>query len=338
MVLSSSVKRSIQRRAGINYSRLLIEMPQPGEGAGFHHYQMKIAHAGKRARYSKEKIFEDIRNRVNGKREVLDDEILQAIEAIFEGNAEANFNRDRDVQRIVAYGSRIKKIPVKESLEQRIVNLEAYLDGDRISPLEVLKKSPVPIPHSKREHAILLLKTLFGPRELIFVGERVEKGVKGTTIFDRDEWIRRFKSKESNIPELLISNPISPLGGSCKNGKPSYRSDNSVALHRYCIVEFDSVAPEMQLAFFMKCSLPIAAITFSGSKSFHAWISLRNECNSNRADDWERYVKNQLKPYFVKYGADPTTFNPSRLTRMPGHYRAEKGRWQELIYLSGVSS
>jgi hypothetical protein len=76
---------------------------------------------------------------------------------------------------------------------------------------------------------------------------------------------------------------------------------------------------------------PIAALIDSGGKSIHAWLKV----DAIDAADWEAKVEGELFARFlVPCGVDSSCKNESRLSRMPGHFRTEKKRWQKIIYLN----
>ena len=115
-----------------------------------------------------------------------------------------------------------------------------------------------------------------------------------------------------------------------QDGKPSGRCDASVASYRFVVAEFDKMALPKQLAFWVASPFPISAIIFSGGRSYHALIRIDEDSQAG----WDSLVKGRIKPLLSMMGADPATFNPSRLSRLPGHHRQDKGQWQQLIYLN----
>jgi len=53
------------------------------------------------------------------------------------------------------------------------------------------------------------------------------------------------------------------------------------------------------------------------------------------AADWSRVVKRHLFAELLEpLGVDRACKNASRLSRLPGHYRKEKGAWQRVLYLA----
>ena len=122
--------------------------------------------------------------------------------------------------------------------------------------------------------SILLLKTLYDPTDFIFIGDRHDKGVMGDTIRAAKEWKVYFENGGATSPFIII-NPLSGQEGTTKDGKPSYRSDNTIKTYRYCMVEFDNLSREDQIRFWSAVKLPIVALIDSGGKSIHAWLDVQ---------------------------------------------------------------
>ena len=101
---------------------------------------------------------------------------------------------------------------------------------------------------------------------------------------------------------------------------------------KYAVAEMDDVSREAQLQFWAGfTSAPIAALVDSGGKSIHAWLWV--DCKNREA--WERDVEQGLfERVLIPLGCDRACANESRLSRLPGHYRAEKRAWQKLLYLN----
>ena len=107
-----------------------------------------------------------------------------------------------------------------------------------------------------------------------------------------------------------------------------------MADYRFCVVEFDSVPIDKQFAFWAAMitrNFPVAALVHSGGKSIHGWV--RVSCKNYQ--EWLQKVDNDLfQEMLIPLGADRMCRNPSRMSRLPGHFRREKGQWQKLIYLN----
>lgn len=177
-----------------------------------------------------------------------------------------------------------------------------------------------------RMDACALLRALFLPGELVFCGDTF-----GKTVRKRDEWIARFMGGEP-IPPLLCPNPLKAEGGMTAGGKPSPRCDDAVAVFRHAVAEFDGMPLADQFRFWWGWGLDAStAVTFSGSKSLH--VLLRVDC-AGRAE-WEKQVKNGLfRRHLIPLGCDGACANPSRLTRLAGAVRADKGgAVQKLLFV-----
>jgi hypothetical protein len=102
-------------------------------------------------------------------------------------------------------------------------------------------------------------------------------------------------------------------------------------------VEFDNLSKPDQFAFWYsvitKKLLDVALLLDSGGKSIHAWVRV----NLTDRIAWDREIGNRFygeAGVFTTMGADRACRNPSRLSRLAGHYRAEKSNWQTLLYLN----
>ncbi len=173
-----------------------------------------------------------------------------------------------------------------------------------------------------------LLRVLYRPWEHVFCGERYG-GADGVRM--AADWIAHFEDGRS-VPPHFIPNPLTGKAHPLADGKLSRRGDSAVSGFLYAVAEFDGMDKADQLAFWWGFrSAPIVALIDSGGKSVHA--ILRVDCETR--DEWERDIEGQLFPrVLVPLGCDPACRNESRLSRLPGHYRAEKGAWQRLLYLN----
>ena len=182
--------------------------------------------------------------------------------------------------------------------------------------------------------SILLLKTLYDPTDFIFIGDRHDKGVMGDTIRAAKEWKVYFENGGATSPFIII-NPLSGQEGTTKDGKPSYRSDNTIKTYRYCMVEFDNLSREDQIRFWSAVKLPIVALIDSGGKSIHAWLDVQKLAKVETPEQWATQIKSRLyDTILTPLGVDSACSNPARLSRLPGHFREEKNAWQRLLWLS----
>ena len=96
---------------------------------------------------------------------------------------------------------------------------------------------------------------------------------------------------------------------------------------------------ELQLSFFCKIQAPVAMISDSGGKSYHALIK-SSAYNLIEYQEEAAYLFDEI---FSKYGVDPKNKNPSRYSRLPGVPRSlgarilqpgESEARQKILYLN----
>lgn len=191
-------------------------------------------------------------------------------------------------------------------------------------------RSPFYLPQAEpgREDALAVLRTLWRPEEYLFIGDTYGNEVR--TVRD---WIDHMGGG-TKLPPLIIPNPLCgrAVPNPKQDGKPSARCDEAVAVFRYAVAEFDGMSREAQLHFWAGfTSAPIAVLIDSGGKSIHAWLRV----DAPNREAWERDVEHGLfERVLIPLGCDAACRNESRLSRLPGHYRAEKGAWQRLLFLN----
>jgi len=305
------------------YNNSLHEIPAPG-GAGCHAALLGIANYGVMAGLTDGQLLNDMRASIpQGTRKVPDSEIMKAID-----RARMDFQPFDTAQGYVP-----RKVPVKTKPPERVKpEYLRHLIGKGLGQTEAdfWEASPIRLYNEPAQDARLLMETLYRPDDMLFIGERYDTGVRACS--DWIEHINRHGTK--NLPHI-IPNPVTGEQHPDKSGKPSFRCDNAIKNFRYTIVEFDNLSREDQLAFWAAIPLPIVALIDSGGKSIHGWIAVDNICN---ADQWEQYIENELyKQMLIPLGVDPQCRNEARLSRLPGHYRGEKGKWQRLLYLNPKS-
>jgi hypothetical protein len=121
---------------------------------------------------------------------------------------------------------------------------------------------------------------------------------------------------------------MSALTGRRKaDGKESAHTLENTGARCYLVTEFDSGTQDDQAALLwhLQSFAPLVLVVFSGSKSLHGWWS----CGG--ADDMEIH---RFMRYAVSLGADPATWLRSQFVRLPGGYRGDKDRRQEVYYFN----
>jgi len=159
------------------------------------------------------------------------------------------------------------------------------------------------------------MDALYKDTEYIVVG-----GFKATQPYHVGE--ARIKTvKTGVVPEFISVNPIR-----------EYRLDVNCTSFRYGVLESDYLSIEDSLKLYAgmiqrKMIKPVT-ITMSGSKSVHCIYRTKN---IKIFEDWTEKLKPHYKTTFSRLGFDHVTCNPSRLTRLAGHYRKQKYQVQQLL-------
>ena len=195
--------------------------------------------------------------------------------------------------------------------------------------------SPIRLHDGPEMDPVLFLETVFQPNELIFIGDRYEDGVIGQSIRTAAAWIEFSKAGGTSGPYIIINTFTGNPAPKKNNEGDSYRCDGAIKSFRHCLVEFDNLCRVDQIRFWSAAKLPIRALIDSGGKSIHAWLDVSKISNVSNGDQWDREIKIGLyEKALVPLGIDRACCNPSRLSRLPGYFRAEKGRFQRLLWLS----
>jgi hypothetical protein len=212
--------------------------------------------------------------------------------------------------------------------------LQTIIEKGNISTeVDLWESSPIRLMDEPAYDAALFFKTLYENSDLVFAGARYDTG-NPTTIRPVCKWIDRFESGKET-PEFFIINPLSGLLAETKDGKPSYRADGCVKSFHYTLAEFDNLSREDQIRFWSSVKLPIRALVDSGNKSIHAIIDVQKLASVQTLSDWATHIKGRLfDQILTPLGVDSQCSNTARLSRLPGHYRTEKQKWQRLLWLS----
>jgi hypothetical protein len=145
-----------------------------------------------------------------------------------------------------------------------------------------------------------------------------------------------FINPVEGVGAWFLANPVSGywinLERLVKEHNPSgqtRRAEDNLTAFRYLVVESDQADPGLWIPALAQLPLPIEAVYTSGGHSVHALVRV----DAENGVHW-REIKRKLAPALVVLGADESAMTAVRLTRLPGCYRAEKERWQELFYLN----
>ncbi len=332
--LTSNIPRKV---ANFNphYRRFLqgLEaLPKPGEGC--HPELLGVANYGVMAGLPVKQIFLAIRAAIKpGARNISDAEIFEAVEKAVRECKNTKQRERRYLNKLKEEGRKkaIRKYQKRHKPIQKVsIPYKHDLEGDEAwLEAQIVEMSPVKIPHEPEEQAALVLTQIFRPSEFVFTGDQLSTGVHTA------QYTASNIGKCLDYNPFIIPNPLTGQLAKTASGKWSYRCNAAVSDLRVAIAEFDNRTIQDQFNFWLhvlkKWKTPIVALIHSGGKSIHGWMAV----NCRDIGDWNRRVKGRLFGEILEpLGVDPATKNPSRLSRLPGHYRAEKGQFQRLLYLN----
>ena len=183
------------------------------------------------------------------------------------------------------------------------------------------------VPEVERFTTEQLLLNCFKPDEVICITNEAGQDDEGRwfpaskgTFQTVQWWVDRYFGTNPTDSEFFNNKPqgayvrINPI----KSGDYSGR-DDSVAIYRFVLVEFDTRPKEEQFAIFKQSNLPIGAVIDSGGKSIHAWVRV----DAKDENEW-RLRRQAVFDYLSDYEPDEMTKNPSRWSRLGGIFRGEK--------------
>jgi hypothetical protein len=146
-------------------------------------------------------------------------------------------------------------------------------------------------------------------------------------LFDAGEWA--CSAVDATGTACMVVERLQPWAAffSINPLKPGEsRKDANVSAHRNFLIEIDNLPLKEQLPLIRKLRCPFASIVYSGAKSLHVIVSLEQPVAHA---EWKNTAARLIAAF--KH-ADPTTKNPSRLSRTPYHDR-DGGRRQGLVAL-----
>ena len=300
------------------FAAALSALPCPG-GNGYHPRLLGAANIGIRAGIPPAEVAAALRAHTPaGGRRVPDREIADAV-------SKAALGRSGPPQRRGAPRWRIPQ-PTVRPFDAVGFMAARLAEGAVHGEADIWEASPVRLGTTCEQDTLLLLEALYTPGDVLFIGDRYERTVKTVA-----EWLADFRSGRP-IPPHITPNPLTGETATTKDGRPSFRADACVKTFRFAVAEFDGMSLEDQLRFWWAVNLPVCALIDSGGKSLHAWIRIDGV---ETAEQWTDLVEGRLfGRWLVPLGCDAACRNEARLSRLPGHFRAEKWRWQRLLYLA----
>ena len=341
------------------YREALASIPAPG-GGGCHTALLGVASLAIMAGRSDTEALAEIKSAIpHGRRRVSDKEIADAIRRAHLDTVrrEPGTVTRRPIPPPKRDAAAIRSDTVKEEAATLRRDVLAA-GGDALDPFgaDVWEASPIRIEaHSERypyvADMVALLENLYSPEDVIFIGRQHD--AEAGNVKPVCEWLALFREELARIDNLppeaqrraflrlgerypyIIPNPHTGHPGATKSGdKESWRADACIASFRFIVAEFDGMPFEQQGAILRglcKAGARLAALIYSGGKSCHAWLRVDGV---STAEAWKREVRDGLFGVLAALGVDKACSNPSRLSRLPGIFRANKGNWQRLLYLA----
>ncbi|MHB8898075.1 MAG: hypothetical protein ACYC6Y_04955 [Thermoguttaceae bacterium] len=134
-----------------------------------------------------------------------------------------------------------------------------------------------------------------------------------------------WRGKLSSM-QFIVPSPMSAETGMTQDNRPSPRCLGNTGPRRFLVVEQDSGTPDDQAAILLHLAqyAPLVMALTSGGKSLHGWFSCKGAS--------EQKLKAFFK-YAVMLGADPATWTPCQLVRMP-EGRRDNGNQQAVLFLN----
>jgi len=302
------------------YNENLTNPQAPGTGC--HSWIMSTVNLGIMSQIDPQQIQTDIRRVIPaGTRAIRDKEINDAINKAMMDHSTGTFTpRPRPKSIINDTQTTLQKI-----IESAVITTEA----------DLWESSPIRLMGEPAADAVLLMENLYDGNDFLWAADRHEPGTP-STIRPVCEWISLITAGKIELPPFFIINPLTGLPAPKKSGDGiTYRGDDNIKRFRYCLAEFDNLSREDQIKFWSACKLPIRALIDSGNKSIHAIIDVPKLATVQNLTDWATHIKGRLySQILVPMGVDAACSNPSRLSRLPGHYREEKKSFQKLLWLS----
>jgi hypothetical protein len=298
------------------YFTRLHNIPPPGDGC--HTTLLSVANLGILARKDPNDLHDDIRRSIpQGSRKIPDKEIDDAIRKALSDHNGGNYTPQSRPAPVVQDGK---------------AALQKIIDQGRINDdVDLWEASPVRIMGEPQEDTTVFLSLLFNPTEHVFIGDPYD----GTSVKTVAAWIDDYKNGLKTSPHICI-NPLTGLPADKKSGDgTTLRGDANIKEYRYCLVEFDDLPRKSQIKFWSAVRLPVVCLIDSAGKSIHAWLDVQKLAKILTSEQWETHIKRRLYDQILTpMGVDAACSNSARLSRLPGHYRTEKGAYQRLLWLS----
>ena len=155
----------------------------------------------------------------------------------------------------------------------------------------------------------LLFQLLFDPLDMVSYGRQ--------TLFNSNLTNQMFDPQFNCIPPLAkIGEPplmaINPGRPSAKGGLPQVNM-----LPRTFLFEIDDMALDAQFKFWIESGIPFTAINYTGNKSLHILVRLKEALSLEAYEGLHKAVVKCIEEKF-KVFPDSATCKPNRTTKIPG--------------------
>lgn len=191
------------------------------------------------------------------------------------------------------------------------------IDAAPAEVADLWERSPYRLTDDARPDAEELVDLLFPGNPLLCCAATLPTADTAS----RESWRGKL-----NELQFIVPSPMSAKTGLTQDGRESPRCLNNAGPRRFLVVEQDSGTPDEQAAILLHLAktAPLVLVVTSGNKSLHGWFSCKGASDA------------KLKAFF-KYatmlGADPATWPPCQLVRMP-EGRRDNGNRQAVLFLN----
>ena len=202
------------------------------------------------------------------------------------------------------------------------------------------------------ESLLLFLKAAYLPDDKLFIGRKKashsEQRSHVKTVAEWDlyfsEVLVRIKNEPNQakrnrmLESLWYFHPafcINPLTGEADEDG-SFRTMACVSDFRYVLFEADEIGLEQQIPLILALELPVVSLIFSGHESIHALTRvdlLPGVGPIRELSEWKAKIP-VIFSQLAALGFDPSTKDPNRLSRVPGIWRPDARKFQQLLFLN----
>ena len=352
----------------LRFRTVLNDLPERGEG--LHGAILGVCNLGVQAGMSEDELYEEVSAM---DRDFKPHEIEDAIQKAMDneewepedgGNTSASgtrYSRAACMSPLAAAGKLLAEDLVRAAKLKECLIQAGGGEMDPFGPEVRAASNPLPPIVPAIEHLagsefcsgmLSLLNVAYRPDDILYIGSRYESKEKQREhVRSVENWIDFFSDKFDSIRRKPFPGTrmrqlmslgafhssfcVNPLTGEAdENG--SFRTSRCVKEFRYLLLESDDNPLNQQIPLLAGLDFPVVAMTFSGSKSIHGLVRVDKipgigEINS--LQEWKKKV-GDLFHFLVPLGFDGATKDPVRLSRLPGSWRQDKQKFQQLLFLN----